>query len=134
MTAGGPCTAPLVADKWSLPVIGRLADGPRRFTELRRSLPGISQRVLTATLRGLERDGFVDRTVYAVMPPNVSYRLTALGESILGAARPMRAWKNEHLPDVERARLDYDSRVGSDSRAGSDPGPSGEPGLTSPVS
>ncbi|WP_033346378.1 winged helix-turn-helix transcriptional regulator [Catenuloplanes japonicus] len=114
MTAGGPCTAPLIADKWSLPVIGRLADGPRRFTELKRALPGISQRVLTATLRTLERDGFVNRTVYAVMPPNVTYRLTPLGESILGAAAPMRAWKNTHLPEVERARLDYDARATPD--------------------
>ncbi|MFI5841516.1 winged helix-turn-helix transcriptional regulator [Catenuloplanes sp. NPDC051500] len=126
MTAGGPCTAPLVADKWSLPVIGRLADGPRRFTELRRGLPGISQRVLTATLRGLERDGFVDRIVYAVMPPNVTYRLTPLGESILDATRPMRSWKNAHLPEVERARLAYDSRPAT--------GSPDDPGLTSPVS
>src|SRR5665647_2488662 len=69
----------LVADKWSLYTVSYLGDGPRRFTELKRGIDGISQRMLTVTLRGLERDGILIRTVYQVMPPHVAYELTPMG-------------------------------------------------------
>jgi DNA-binding HxlR family transcriptional regulator len=83
----------LVADKWSLYVVYYLGDGSRRFTELKRGVDGISQRMLTVTLRGLERDGIVDRTVYNVMPPHVAYRLTPLGTTLLEAIAPLISWR-----------------------------------------
>jgi DNA-binding HxlR family transcriptional regulator len=94
-TGGGPGVTPTgcrvrgilerVGDKWSLFVISCLGDGPRRFTALKRSVDGISQRMLTVTLRGLERDGIVSRTMYPVMPPRVDYELTPLGRTLLDA-------------------------------------------------
>ncbi|GAA3638768.1 helix-turn-helix domain-containing protein [Kineosporia mesophila] len=98
----------VVADKWSLFVISHLGDGPRRFTELKRALDGVSQRMLTVTLRRLERDGVLTRTVYEVMPPNVSYELTALGTGLLEAARPLIAWSTGHITQITAARAQYD--------------------------
>jgi len=100
----------LVADKWSLYVVSVLGDGPRRFTEIKRGVDGISQRMLTVTLRGLERDGILTRTVYEVMPPHVSYRLTPLGASLLAATTPLVAWSTKHLPQIDAARARYDRR------------------------
>jgi len=102
----------LVADKWSLHVVSALGDGPRRFTELRRSVDGISQRMLTVTLRGLERDGILTRTVVAAMPPNVTYELTDLGETLLDATAPLIAWSVSSLPTIETARARYDRSRG----------------------
>jgi DNA-binding HxlR family transcriptional regulator len=101
----------LVADKWSLYVVAQLGDGPRRFTELKRGIDGISQRMLTVTLRGLERDGILTRTVYEVMPPHVSYRLTPMGTTLLQATSPLIAWSSENLARIDQARADYDARL-----------------------
>ena len=99
----------LVADKWSLYVVSYLGEQPRRFTELKRGIEGISQRMLTVTLRGLERDGILTRTVHEVMPPNVSYQLTPLGRSLLTATAPLIDWSTENLPAIDAARARYDT-------------------------
>lgn len=101
----------LVADKWSLYTVALLSEGPRRFTELKRGIDGISQRMLTVTLRRLERDGILVRTVHQVMPPKVSYRLTGLGTTLLHATAPLVAWSAEHLAEIDAARAEYDRRV-----------------------
>jgi DNA-binding HxlR family transcriptional regulator len=102
----------LVANKWSLSVVDTLGGGPRRFGELKRSIVGISQRMLTVTLRGLERDGLLTRTVYAVMPPNVSYELTPMGRVLLDATRPLVRWSLENIEAVDSARAEFDGRAG----------------------
>jgi DNA-binding HxlR family transcriptional regulator len=98
----------LVADKWSLYVVAALGDGPHRFTELKRGIDGISQRMLTVTLRGLERDGILTRTVYEVMPPHVSYQLTRMGATLLQATAPLIEWSSENLSRIDNARASYD--------------------------
>jgi DNA-binding HxlR family transcriptional regulator len=100
-----------VGDKWSLLVIFRLGDGPQRFTALKRSVDGISQRMLTVTLRGLERDGIVTRTMYPVMPPRVDYELTKMGRALLDSVGSLMSWADTHLDDVDAARQAYDARV-----------------------
>lgn len=104
----------LVADKWSLFIVSNLSDGPRRFTELKRAVDGVSQRMLTITLRRLERDGIVVRTVHAVMPPHVTYELTPLGTSLLRAAAPLIAWSDGHLTEIATARAGYDRRAAAE--------------------
>jgi DNA-binding HxlR family transcriptional regulator len=99
-----------IGDKWSLLIIFRLGDGPQRFTALKRSVDGISQRMLTVTLRGLERDGIISRTMYPVMPPRVDYELTKMGQSLLDAVGSLMAWADSHLDDVDAARQAYDAR------------------------
>jgi DNA-binding HxlR family transcriptional regulator len=99
-----------VGDKWSVLVIYLLGDGTRRFTELLRSIDGISQRMLTVTVRGLERDGLVTRTVYPVVPPRVDYRLTTLGRTLLEAIGPLMEWSMAHVDDIGGARAAYDAR------------------------
>ena len=99
-----------VGDKWSIAVVNELADGPRRFSDLRRSVHGISQRMLTATLRGLERDGLVERTVYPTVPPRVDYALTPLGHTLLDSVWSLMNWAVEHADDIEKARQQYDAR------------------------
>src|SRR3974377_120837 len=81
-----------VGDKWSVLVVSRLGEGPLRFNELRRSIGGISQRMLTLTLRGLERDGLIPRTFYPTIPPRVDYALTALGRDLLTPVSALGAW------------------------------------------
>ncbi|MDT7804284.1 MAG: hypothetical protein QOI78_7717 [Actinomycetota bacterium] len=109
-----PCQARevlgIVGDKWALLVVRMLKDGPRRFTELKRSIDGISQRMLTVTLRDLERDGILTRTVLAVMPPHVSYELTPMGRTLREATAPLLEWSIEHLPHIDAARAAYDNR------------------------
>ncbi|MGQ0551249.1 MAG: winged helix-turn-helix transcriptional regulator [Armatimonadota bacterium] len=100
-----------VGDKWSVYVIFLLGDATRRFTELRRSIDGISQRMLTVTLRNLERDGIVNRTVYPVVPPHVDYALTPLGRTLRDIIDPLMAWADEHTTDIDRARATYDRRA-----------------------
>ena len=100
-----------VGDKWSVYVIFLLEDGTRRFTDLRRSIDGISQRMLTVTLRNLERDGLVSRTVYPVVPPRVDYALTPLGRTLRDIIGPLMAWADEHTGDIDRARAGYDRRM-----------------------
>jgi DNA-binding HxlR family transcriptional regulator len=99
-----------LADKWSLLVVELLGQGTQRFTELRRQIDGISQRMLTLTLRRLERDGLVRRTVHPVVPPHVDYDLTPLGATLLDAIEPLVAWTREHRDTIAAARIDYDAR------------------------
>jgi DNA-binding HxlR family transcriptional regulator len=99
-----------VGDKWSLQVIFSLGEGARRFTDLKRGIDGISQRMLTVTLRGLERDGIVTRTMYPVMPPRVDYALTPMGRTLLDVACGLIGWVHEHLDEIETARDAYDAR------------------------
>lgn len=111
-----------VGDKWSVQVIERLGDGPRRFNELRRSVEGLSQRMLTVTVRALERDGLVTRTVFPTVPPQVEYALTDLGRSLLVPLRALAAWAREHKDAVQRARIRFDGVRSADrvaSRGGS---------------
>ncbi|MCA1497791.1 MULTISPECIES: helix-turn-helix domain-containing protein [unclassified Bradyrhizobium] len=99
-----------VGDKWSVFVIMMLSDGPKRFNELKRMINGISQRMLTLTLRGLERDGLVTRTIFPTIPPRVDYELTDLGR---GLSRPVEAlgkWAKDHLDQIEAARTKFDQR------------------------
>ena len=100
-----------VGDKWSVYVIHVLNDaGTLRFNELRSRVAGISQRMLTVTLRGLERDGLVTRTVYPEVPPRVEYRLTQLGSTLRQLMRGLVEWSSAHLGEVDAARAAYDAR------------------------
>jgi len=98
-----------IGDKWSLLVVELLGEGSRRFTELKRDIDGISQRMLTRTLRHLERDGLVTRTVHPVVPPRVDYELTPMGASLLEAIAPLVGWTRAHRPAVIAARAAYDA-------------------------
>jgi DNA-binding HxlR family transcriptional regulator len=100
-----------VGDKWSLYVIALLGGGTRRFSDLRRMIDGISQRMLTVTLRGLERDGLVVRTVHPTVPPRVEYALTPMGRTLLDTVRTLVQWADAHLADIDTARAAYDRRV-----------------------
>jgi len=97
-----------IGDKWSLYIVGTLRGGPLRFNELRRSVEGLSQRMLTLTLRGLERDGLVTRTVYPTKPPSVAYELTALGRSLLEPVNGLLMWVQKYQPAIEQAQVKYD--------------------------
>jgi DNA-binding HxlR family transcriptional regulator len=100
-----------VADKWTLLVIEELAEGRLRFTRLRDRLGGVSQKMLTKTLRQLERDGLVTRHIYPVVPPHVEYELTPLGESLGEAVCGIWMWVEKHMKNVERARRKYDAKT-----------------------
>jgi DNA-binding HxlR family transcriptional regulator len=101
-----------VGDKWSVYVIHVLNDaGTLRFNELRSRVSGISQRMLTVTLRGMERDGLVTRTVYPEVPPRVEYRLTELGSTLRQLVRGLVEWSSAHLGEVDAARAAYDART-----------------------
>ena len=95
-------------DKWSVLVVILLGNGTKRFNEMRRLINGISQRMLTLTLRGLERDGLVTRTVFPTVPPRVDYALTDLGRSLLGPISALGAWAFGHRAQIDAARLAYD--------------------------
>jgi DNA-binding HxlR family transcriptional regulator len=98
-----------IADKWTMLVITSLAEGDvLRFSELRRSIEGVSQKMLTQTLRALERDGLVDRTVYPTVPVTVEYRLTGLGQSLADAVEGIRLWAYSKMDEIETARERYD--------------------------
>jgi len=99
----------LVGDKWSLYIIATLKDGPVRFNELRRRIEGISQRMLTITLRGLERDGLVKRTLFPTIPPRVDYELTDVGRSLLAPVMAITLWANDHQETIQDARIRYDA-------------------------
>ena len=101
-----------VGDKWSVLVVSRLGEKPLRFNELRRSIGGISQRMLTLTLRGLERDGLVTRTVLPTIPPRVDYALTPLGRDLLGPVSALGAWAIRNQPKIARAREKFDGAAG----------------------
>ncbi len=99
-----------VGDKWSVFVIMLLGNGPRRFNEIKRMVGGISQRMLTLTLRGLERDGLVTRTVFPTIPPRVDYELTDLGRGLSQPVIALGTWAMEHLTEIEDARARFDGR------------------------
>ena len=101
-----------VGGKWTSLMILGLADGPRRFSELRRFIPDISQRMLTQTLRDLQRDGYLTRTVYPTQPPSVEYRLTPLGQSFLALLRTLVQWSMDHHTTIRAARTAYDAGQG----------------------
>ncbi|MDD1531218.1 transcriptional regulator [Bradyrhizobium sp. WBOS7] len=99
-----------VGDKWSVFVIMMLSDGPKRFNELKRMINGISQRMLTLTLRGLERDGLVTRTIFPTIPPRVDYELTDLGRGLQEPVKALGQWAMDHLTQIEAARTQFDRR------------------------
>ncbi|MFF3853896.1 winged helix-turn-helix transcriptional regulator [Micromonospora sp. NPDC002575] len=98
-----------IGDRWSVLVVLTLADGGKRFSELARRIEGVSQKMLTQALRGLERDGLITRTAYATVPPRVDYALTDLGRSLLDLLGGLEAWATTHLGEVEAARARYDA-------------------------
>jgi DNA-binding HxlR family transcriptional regulator len=97
-----------VGDKWSVLIIVLLGDGTKRFNEIKRMVGGISQRMLTLTLRGLERDGLVTRTIFPTIPPRVDYELTSLGRSLWKAVEPLGAWAGAHVKHITKARAAFD--------------------------
>ena len=99
----------LVGDKWTLYIIATLRDGPVRFNELRRQIDGISQRMLTINLRGLERNGLVKRTLFPTIPPRVDYELTAVGRTLLAPVMALVIWANSNKESIQGARVRYDA-------------------------
>ncbi len=99
-----------VGDKWSVFIIMLLGAGPRRFNEIKRMVGGISQRMLTLTLRGLERDGLVTRTVFPTIPPRVDYELTDLGRGLWQPVEALGKWAHDHQTEIEDARARFDRR------------------------
>lgn len=99
-----------LSDKWVALVLKSLIDGPKRYSELARQLAGVSQKMLTQTLRSLERDGMLTRTVTPSVPARVDYELTPLGESLAGILGQLKTWAEQHMPEVDRARAEYDAR------------------------
>lgn len=98
-----------IGDKWTVLVVQTLADGPRRFNELRREIPSVSQRMLTLTLRNLERDGLVSRTVTPTIPPRVDYELTELGQSLQKPICGLASWAMENVDKIHAAQSRFDS-------------------------
>lgn len=99
-----------VGDKWTVLVVTTLGDGPKRFNEVRRALGSISQRMLTLTLRALERDGLVTRTVHPTVPPRVDYELTRLGKSLLAPVSGLGLWARQNRTAIDAARRKFDAR------------------------
>jgi DNA-binding HxlR family transcriptional regulator len=102
-----------IGDKWTVLIIGLLEDGAKRFSELQRSIGGISQKMLTQTLRNLERDGLVNRTLYAEVPPRVEYTLTPSGKTLCEPIAAIVRWAEEHITEVSAAQTRYDTRATS---------------------
>ncbi len=100
-----------IGDKWSVLIVMLLGDGPRRFNEIKRMVGGISQRMLTLTLKGLERDGLVTRTVFPTIPPRVDYELTDLGRSLREPVLGLGHWAQAHMAAIEEARRRFDDRT-----------------------
>lgn len=98
----------LIGDKWATLIVGLLEQGPQRFAALHRQIGGISQKMLTQTLRRLERDGLVRRTVYAEVPPRVEYTLTSLGQTLCGPLAALRVWAETNIAAVQEAQQRYD--------------------------
>jgi len=99
-----------ICDKWTLLIVSTLQRGRMRFTELQRSIPGVSQRMLSLTLRHLERDGLVVRTAYAEVPPRVEYALTDTGATLIEPALALASWAVANGPTIEASRLSFDAR------------------------
>ena len=106
-----------VGDKWAVMVVGTLAYGPMRFNALMRAIGGVSHRMLTLTLRGLERDGLLTRTAYATIPPKVVYELTGLGRSLIEPLKVLKGWAVENQAAIDIARIAFDKTSGAE-RAG----------------
>ena len=102
-----------IGDKWSILVVGRLGAGAMRFSELRKVIGGISQKMLTTTLRNLERDGFVTRTAFATIPPRVDYELTDLGRELLVPVTALGDWARGNIARIDAARARFDKNCGS---------------------
>jgi DNA-binding HxlR family transcriptional regulator len=102
-----------VGDKWSVLIIMTLAAGPKRFSEIKRSVDAISQRMLTLTLRGLERDGLVTRKVFPTIPPKVEYRLSELGRSLCEPVMALGQWALAHVAEIDAAREKFDRENGA---------------------
>lgn len=98
----------LIADQWTMLVAAALIDGTKRFSQLHAQIEGISKKMLTQTLRGLERNGLVKRVVYPVIPPMVEYSLTPLGQTLIEPIWAIRDWSEQHIEEVERLRDEYD--------------------------
>lgn len=98
-----------IGDKWTVRIVMTLAEGPKRFNEMRREVGDISQRMLTLTLRGLERDGLATRTAYPTVPPRVEYALTELGKTLIAPITSIAAWAIEHREEVADARSNFDT-------------------------
>ena len=103
-----------IGDKWTIMVVGQLSNGPMRFNALLRSVDGVSHRMLTLTLRGLEQDGLVKRTVYPTVPPKVEYQLTDIGCSLIEPLSTLSTWAVENLPAIEAARVVIESESEKD--------------------
>jgi DNA-binding HxlR family transcriptional regulator len=101
-----------VGDKWTILVVGELGGGPKRFNEIRKALGSISQRMLTLTLRALERDGLVTRTVFPTIPPKVEYELTKLGRSLLEPVSGIGLWARQNRSAIQEARKRFDTAAG----------------------
>lgn len=99
-----------IANKWTLLIVTTLEPGPMRFTELQRHIPGVSQRMLTLTLRNLERDGLVTREIFAEVPPRVEYNLSGVGRSLIAPAMTLADWAIENLPAIEASRAGHDAK------------------------
>ncbi|MBO9375831.1 transcriptional regulator [Sphingomonas histidinilytica] len=99
-----------IGDRWTLPVIVTLHDGPLRFNQVRRAVSGISQQMLTRTLRTLERDGMVERTVHPTVPPQVEYALTPLGRSLAAEGLRLGNWVRDHIAEIDEHRGAFDRR------------------------
>jgi len=99
-----------VGDKWTVLIVVLLGDGPKRFNEIRRMVGGISQRMLTFTLRGLERDGLVTRTVFPTTPQRVDYELTKLGATLWKAVEPLSLWARAHIGEILTSRKQFDGK------------------------
>ena len=104
-----------VGDKWSILIIVLLGDGPKRFNEIKRLVNGISQRMLTLTLRGLERDGLVSRTQFPTIPPRVDYELTRMGRSLWEAVKPLSTWAQTHVKQISKAQAEFEKKQGGKS-------------------
>jgi DNA-binding HxlR family transcriptional regulator len=99
-----------IGDKWTVYVVRLLSDGSMRFNEIKRAIPAISQRMLTLTLRGLERDGLVTRTIYLTIPPRVDYELTDLGRTLIATLMALGDWALSNRANVEKARAAFDAK------------------------
>lgn len=97
-----------IADKWAVLVLGLLESETKRFSTLQREIGGISQKMLTQTLRGLERDGLIARTIYPTVPPKVEYTITPLGKTLVGLLAALRVWSETHIEEVQQAQSNYD--------------------------
>jgi DNA-binding HxlR family transcriptional regulator len=110
-----------IGEKWSVLIIIMLAERSRRFSELKRAIGGVSQRMLTLSLRGLERDGLVKRTVFPVVPPRVEYELTPLGQSLRAPVSALGEWARGHLAEIDAAREAFDRRQAAEADRPSNP-------------